>query len=126
MTSSLFAPCPPHVPDRNPEVIRDLPSPSLAKPFDGAAALSNLTILALKKLKAILALPLPIEVLDGRAKGSRRAAELARLQLAAAECVLRLVVRVDRNRLRRQEIDRLPELLRIIDEERAMLARARA
>jgi hypothetical protein len=102
-----------------------LPSSSPTKPFDAPAELAHIAVLSLRKLKAILLVPLPIEALDGRAKGLRSAMALARLQLAAAEAALRLQVRIDRNRLRRQEIDRVPELLRIIAEERAMLAQGR-
>jgi hypothetical protein len=95
-------------------------------PFDGAAALSSLTILALKTLKTILLVPLPLGLLDVECKSFDRAMGLARLQLAAAECVLRVQTRVDGNRLRKREIDRHPALLQLIAEERAMIARAGA
>jgi hypothetical protein len=109
--------------DQGAEVIRRLPSPAEALPFDGAAALTRLTVLALGKLRAILSLPLPR--LDGGNEHLESAMELAKVQLAAAECVLRVQTRVDRNRLKRQEIDRLPQLLQIIEEEKRLIAEAR-
>jgi hypothetical protein len=109
MTSSLFT---------------TSPSPGPAKPFDAPAELAHIAVLSLRKLKAILVVPLPIEALDGRAKGLRSAMALAKLQLSAAEAVLRLQVRIDRNHLRRQVVDRVPELLRVIEEERHLIAQA--
>jgi hypothetical protein len=106
-------------------VIRLLPSPTPAKPFEAADALDRLVIRALATLKTILAVPLPKEFLSRGHKGYGRALELAKVQLAAAECVLRVQTRVDRNRLRGKEIDRLPELLRIIEEEKRLIAEAR-
>lgn len=50
---------------------------------------------------------------------------VAKLHLTAADIALRVQVKVDEARLRRQETDILPEIARILGEEKVKLARLR-
>src|SRR6516165_10364242 len=83
----------------------------LAIPLDASETLASLVVLSLRTLLEILSLPLP--------ESPDRRHEIHKLQLAAAECVLRVQTRVDRNCLRKRELDVLPRLLQMIEEERA-------
>src|SRR5271165_1194463 len=73
-----------------------------------ATKLERVTEKAVDKTDEILGLALP----DHASFGA-----VLRAQNAAANTVLNTQVKVDENRLRKQQIDRLPELLEIIREE---------
>lgn len=82
--------------------------------------LGRVTRKALLKIDELLDLPL-----DGLDKGDKQEVEVwkttVRVQMAAAQVALRSTIQVDEHRLRRQERDSLPELLRILAEEEQKL-----
>jgi hypothetical protein len=86
---------------------------------DLAAKLEGVTEKAIEKTDEILDLTLPSS--DHPAFGA-----VLRAQNAAANTVLNTQVKVDENSLRRQTVDRLPELLEILREEQLKLAIRRA
>jgi hypothetical protein len=49
--------------------------------------------------------------------------KMAKLHLVAADTALKVQVRVDEARLRRQNVDILPEIVKILAEEKAKLSR---
>ena len=70
------------------------------------------------RLSEILDLELPTDELDDTVK-------VAKLLLTAADTSLKVQVRVDEARLRRQNVDILPEIQKILAEEKAKLAQLR-
>jgi hypothetical protein len=84
-----------------------------------ASKLERVTEKAIDKADEILDLPLPNP--DSESFGA-----VLRAQNAAANTVLNTQVKVDEHSLRRQTIDKLPELVRIIREEELKLAALRA
>jgi hypothetical protein len=93
---------------------------------DGAVRLDDLVTLSLDKLREILTLPLPTEVLTSlEHKDFASALALAKTQLAATERVLATQVRVDETRLKRRQADVLPRLLEIIAEEKRLIAESK-
>jgi hypothetical protein len=90
-------------------------APPAGHPGDMAAELEAVAQLGLKNLRDILTAPLDFE--DN---------SLLRAKNAAANTVLNTQVKVDENTLRRQTVDRLPELLEILREEQIKYAIRRA
>ena len=80
--------------------------------------LEGLTKKSMDRLSEILDLELPTDELDDTVK-------VAKLLLTAADTSLKVQVRVDEARLRRQNVDILPEIQKILAEEKAKLAQLR-
>jgi len=80
--------------------------------------LEGLTKKSMDRLGEILDLELPNGELDDTVK-------VAKLLLTAADTSLKVQVRVDEARLRRQNVDILPEIQKILAEEKAKLAQLR-
>lgn len=78
-----------------------------------AYKLERVTEKAIGKTDEILGLPLPQDANFGA---------VLRAQTAAANTVINAQIKVDENKLRRQTIDRLPEMLRVIQDEEKKLA----
>jgi hypothetical protein len=98
------------------------PASDEADLLDGSAGLDDLVTLSLEKVREILLVPLPKEVLTNlEHKDFASALALAKTQLAATERVLATQVRVDETRLRRRQVDVLPRLLQIIAEEKRLI-----
>jgi len=74
----------------------------------------------MKRIGEVLDLDLPM---DGETK---ELVAVAKLHLTAADTALRVQVKVDEARLRRQQVDILPEIARILGEEKVKLARLRS
>jgi len=77
-----------------------------------AYKLERVTEKAIGKTDEILDLPLPQDANFGA---------VLRAQTAAANTVINAQIKVDENKLRRQAVDRMPELLRLIREEEERL-----
>ncbi len=74
----------------------------------------------MKRIGEVLDLDLPM---DGETK---ELVAVAKLHLTAADTALRVQVKVDEARLRRQQVDILPEIARLLGEEKVKLARLRS
>ena len=80
--------------------------------------MEGLTKKSMARLSEILDLELPNGELDDTVK-------VAKLLLTAADTSLKVQVRVDEARLRRQNVDILPEIHKILAEEKAKLDQLR-
>lgn len=78
-----------------------------------------LTGKAMRRLSEILDLDLP------HGEDVKDLVSVAKLHLTAADATLRVQVKVDEARLRRQNVDILPEIARILGEEKVKLAALR-
>jgi hypothetical protein len=115
-----------HPREQQPETSKPLDNPVCLTNSDGtngdksalATKLERVTEKAIDKTDQILDLPLPDP--DTASFGA-----VLRAQTASATTVLNTQVRVDENRLRKQRIDRLPEILQIIKEEEEKLKELR-
>jgi hypothetical protein len=103
----------------SPQAVADEPPP-----FDAVNDLEDLTRLSLGKARALLEAPLAVRDLGPEADAKRfdRALQLAKLQLGVVDRILTTQTRVDETRLRRRQVDVLPRLLAIIEEEKRALA----
>jgi hypothetical protein len=95
-------------------------------PFDVVNDLEDLTRLSLGKARALLEAPLAVRDLGPQADRKRfdRALQLAKLQLGVVDRILTTQVRVDETRLKRRQVDVLPRLLEIIEQEKRLIAEA--
>jgi hypothetical protein len=93
-------------------------------PFDASNDLEDLTRLSLAKARALLEVKLDVADLEVDGKRFDRALQVAKLQLGVVDRILTTQTRVDETRLRRRQVDVLPRLLAIIEEEKRALAEA--
>jgi hypothetical protein len=100
--------------------------PETIAPFDASNDLEDLTRLSLAKARALLEVRLDVADLEPGADGKRfdRALQVAKLQLGVVDRILTTQTRVDETRLRKRQVDVLPRLLAIIEEEKRAMAEA--
>ena len=93
-------------------------------PFDASNDLEDLTRLSLAKARALLEVRLDVADLEGDGKRFDRALQVAKLQLGVVDRILATQTRVDETRLRKRQVDVLPRLLAMIEEEKRAMAEA--